>query len=96
VTRCREETHLQAAVEAELRLRGRKYMHHHDSRRSVRGWPDVFAVKGSRSVAIEIKTMTGCVSREQAEWLDALNVAGIEALVVRLPRDWARIAEVLR
>ena len=95
MTRRREEQHLQSAVEAELQLRGWKYMHHHDSRRSVRGWPDAFAVKGSRAVAIEIKTMTGRVSPAPREWIDALNLAGIEALVVRLPRDWTRLAEVL-
>jgi len=79
MTRRRDEQHLQAAVEAELRLRGWKYTHHHDSRRSVPGWPDVFAVRGTRLVALEIKTMRGRVSREQAEWIETPGAAGVEA-----------------
>ncbi len=92
----REEQHLQASVEELLQLRGWKYMHHHDSRRSVPGWPDIFACRGTRAVAIEIKTATGRVSREQTEWILALRLAGVEAMVVRLPADWAKVGEVLR
>ena len=50
------EKHLQASLEAELRARGWLYVHHRDSIGTIPGWPDVFAVRGTRAVAIEVKT----------------------------------------
>jgi hypothetical protein len=96
VTRRREETHLQASVEAELQLRGWRYFHTHDARRSVPGFPDILALRGPRLFVAEIKTATGRVSREQRAWLDAFELAGVEAHLWRLPGDWAKVAEVLR
>lgn len=92
----REEQHLQAAVEAELRLRGWRYFHSHDSRRSVAGFPDLICIRGARVLAVELKTAAGRVSREQREWLDAFELAGVEAHLWRLPGDWAQVGEVLR
>lgn len=61
----------------------------------VAGWPDVFAVRGRRLVALELKVGKGRTTVAQDDWLDALGHAGVEAHVVR-PSDWDRIVEMLR
>jgi hypothetical protein len=90
------ERHLQAAVEAELQLRGWRYFHTHDARRSVPGFPDLLCLRGQRLFVAELKTATGRVSREQRDWLAAFELAGVPAHLWRLPGDWARVGEVLR
>ena len=90
------ERHHQAAIEQLLTLRRWKFVHQRSSIGTVAGWPDIFAVRGARAIAIEIKAERGRVSREQTEWIDALRAAGVEAFVARLPRDWARVEAVLR
>ena len=40
------------------------------------GWPDLFAVRGSRLIAAELKTDRGRVTTEQAAWLEALGGCG--------------------
>jgi VRR-NUC domain len=96
MTRRREEQHLQAAVEAELKLRGWRYYHSHDSRRSVAGFPDLVCVRGRRVLVAELKTANGRVRSEQREWLDAFALAGVESHLWRLPGDWAKVGTVLR
>jgi len=91
-----QERHLQAALEAELQLRGWRYFHTHDARRSVPGFPDIVALRGSRVLVAELKTAKGRVSAEQRAWLDAFRVAGVPAYLWRLPSDWAEVGEVLR
>jgi hypothetical protein len=96
MTRRREETHLQAAVEAELQVRGWRYFHAYDARRSVPGFPDLVCLRGSRVLVAEIKTMRGRVSPEQRDWLAAFELAGVESHLWRLPAAWAEIGRVLR
>jgi Holliday junction resolvase len=90
------ERHLQAAVEEHLRITGWRFYHSHDSRRSVAGFPDLVCIRGSRVLVAELKTATGRVSREQRAWLDAFELAGVEAHLWRLPADWAKVGTVLR
>ena len=47
------------------------------------GFVDVFAVRGSRIVAAELKVGRGKVTPEQAAWLEALQAAGVESHVWR-------------
>lgn len=55
---------------------------------SGRGWPDLFAARDDRAVAFELKAERGRVTEEQAKWIKRLSaVSGIEAHVIRLPRD---------
>lgn len=46
------------------------------------GWPDLFAVRRDRAVAIECKSDTGQATDDQYIWLNALRAAGVEAYLV--------------
>jgi hypothetical protein len=60
----------QDEVEHLLREGGWAYIHLRDSRRQrATGWPDLFAVKGDKAIAIELKTERGRIKPEQARWL---------------------------
>ena len=94
-TRRNLEHHIQAGVEEHMRLTGWKYFHAYNAQRSVAGYPDLTAIRGSRVLVAELKTMTGRVSRAQLEWLDAFRAAGVEAYLWRLPADWPEVTRVL-
>ena len=47
------------------------------------GWPDLFAIRGSRIVAAELKSGRGRVTPEQRAWLEALAAAGCETFTWR-------------
>ena len=77
----------------------------HDSRTehwgADSGWPDIFAVRGGRAYAIEIKVPPDKPTDEQREWLDRLGaVPGITEGVFRSSGDRARdlavISDILR
>ena len=59
------ERHLQATIEEELRLRGWRFYHSHDSRRSVAGFPDLVCLRGDRVLVAEIKGPKTRVTAEQ-------------------------------
>lgn len=60
------------------------------------GWPDLAAVRGDRLVVAELKSERGRTTPEQADWLEALAAAGVEAYTWR-PADYPdNIAEILR
>ena len=50
------------------------------------GFPDLLCVRGAAVVAIEVKGELGKTTPEQEQWLDALRLAGVMALVMR-PSD---------
>lgn len=82
-------------VTAHARLMGWRTYHPWMSVRSVPGWPDLFAVRRGRAVAVELKTARGRVTEAQREWIAALNaVPGITALVAT-PADWDKLEELL-
>jgi hypothetical protein len=51
------------------------------------GFPDLVVVRGSRVIAIELKSDTGKVTAEQRLWLDALTDAGVLTCIWR-PEHW--------
>lgn len=51
-----------------------------------KGFPDYFAVKSTRTVAIELKSEKGKVTNEQQIWLTALAATKTEVYLWR-PRD---------
>lgn len=78
------EKALQATIVAVAKLCGFRVYHTFDSRRSAPGFPDVCCVKGKSLIFIEVKTESGKLTGDQAEWLTALRpVPGVTILVVR-------------
>lgn len=59
-------------LEAELELRGLRFYHTHDSRRSVGGFPDYVIPVGRWLLPAELKRTGGELTRDQADWLLAL------------------------
>ena len=74
-----------------LRLR---WHHETDSRRSKAGFPDLVIV-GNRVIFAELKTETGRLRVEQAEWVNRLRLAGAEVHIWR-PSDWPEIEQRLK
>lgn len=74
----------------------RPYFHPRRSDRSVPGWPDDQIIVDDCLLVAELKTMTGKVSPDQADWLDAYRQ--VQRVVVRVWRPDCRdeIADVLR
>ncbi|WP_104116957.1 VRR-NUC domain-containing protein [Arthrobacter sp. B1805] len=64
--------------------------HTHDSRRSRKGWPDLFMihVRQKRFLVWELKSEKGKTTIEQRAWIAAFAAIGIEVEVLR-PADWA-------
>ena len=61
---------------------------------SIPGWPDIFAWRTRQTLAVELKTETGRLTTQQADVLDSLRAAGIDARVWR-PSDWDEIEATL-
>lgn len=59
-------------LEAELKARGLRWYHTHDSRRSVGGFPDYIIPVGRWLLPAELKRSGGELTVEQADWLLAL------------------------
>jgi hypothetical protein len=98
------EADFQKAVTDALTILGWRWIHYRPGR-SSRGWrtplsgakgfPDVVAVRGDRVVFIELKSETGRLTDDQADWLLALGQAGAEVHCWR-PADWPEVEEMLR
>lgn len=86
-----------AAIRQSCRSLNIRTFHPYDSRRSEPGFPDLVIV-GVRGVLFrELKTEKGKVTTVQAQWIQALQVAGADAGLWR-PSDWhnGRIRTELR
>ena len=91
------ESQFQAAVVAMAKRQGWLCFHAHDSRRSEPGFPDLVLVRRSRLIFAELKSGSGRLTVEQAEWKQALERAG-EVVYVWRPDDWrfGAVQEVLQ
>ncbi len=98
------ERDFQGAVIETARLAGWKVAHFRAAR-TRHGWrtpvaadgagfPDLLLVRGAQLVAAELKSAAGKVAGAQAEWLDALDGAGVAVYVWR-PDDWPEVVETL-
>ena len=77
------EKEIQGLCEQELNRRNIVYLHLSPRAREKVGWPDlVFALNGI-PVAVELKTATGTLSKEQAELLQRMHLNGWETHVIR-------------
>lgn len=88
------EREFQQAVVDLARLNGWLVHFVWNSRHSPSGWPDIFAVRDSEIVVLELKTERGRVTESQRRWLLAFQTAGISARVYR-PSDWDEIVAIL-
>ena len=88
------EADFQATVIEMARALGWRVYHTHDSRRSNPGFPDLVLVRDRVLRIWELKSETGTLSRNQADWIVDLQTAGVEALVLQ-PSDMPRIRELL-
>lgn len=88
------ERELESDCEALLRVNGWMLYHTFDSRRSVAGFPDLVAIRGTRLLVLELKTETGKVTDAQREWLEAFAATGAECYVVR-PRNVDELAAIV-
>jgi len=66
----------------------------YNSRRSPEGWPDIFAARNGRAIAMELKVKNNKPTQAQLEWQLELQACGIEAYVF-YPRDEERVKQVL-
>lgn len=71
-----------------------KWHHETDSRRTNPGWPDLTIVGPGGIVFLELKSAKGRVSKDQQEWIDALNAAGQRAYIAR-PADLPILTKLL-
>jgi hypothetical protein len=93
----------QQQVEALLRLYGWKFYHAPDNRpgrngaiQNIRaGFPDLIAIRGQRTLAIELKRELGKTTEDQDAWLATMAAAGWETYVWR-PSDLENVGPVLR
>lgn len=83
----------QRAVTDLMKRTGWKWHHQTISRKSAAGWPDLVACR-ERIIFIELKSETGTLEAEQANWRDRIIAAGGEWHLWS-PSDWAKIVEVL-
>ena len=85
MTRRREEQYIQASFEAHARAAGWLVFHAFDARRCTPGFPDAVCVRNGRMVCVELKTLTGRVSKAQERWIAEFDmVPGVSAFVALL------------
>lgn len=87
------EKEFQRSVCDLMKRNGWKYHHQTISRKSAAGWFDLVACR-ERIIFVELKTETGALEAEQANWRDRIIAAGGEWHCFR-PSDWPKIVEVL-
>lgn len=87
------EKAFQRAVTDEAERRGWKWHHQTISKRSKSGWPDLVLMR-ERIIFAELKSESGTLEAEQANWRDRIQLAGGEWYLWR-PSMWCEIVEVL-
>lgn len=80
------------AVRDFLRLHGWKVTRIHQSLGSERGIPDLVAIRGGKTVWIEVKTPNGRLSEHQERWLQDLEDHGGWWIVARSVEDVEHLA----
>ena len=82
-----------------LQARGWRVVHFPDSRRLVgdRGWPDVFAVREGKVLAIELKMGRRKPQLQQEDWHRVIEeIPGATVLTAAMPHEWRRIEEAAK
>ena len=85
------EQRLLDRVRALAKINGFKTYHTNRSDRSEPGFPDIVATNGRCILMAEIKSATGKLTQEQAQWIALLSHTGLVDVRVWKPSDWPEI-----
>jgi len=89
------EKELQRLCEQELSRRGIAYLHISFRAREKKGWPDLTFCLHGRFVAVELKTATGVLSKDQISVMANLERNGALTSVIRSFDDFCDVLEAL-
>lgn len=81
------ESAILRAIRDYLRLRGWTVYRQQAGPLTVKGWPDLIAIRSGEVIGIEVKTPTGRLSEYQAEMQEEWSRQGIRYLVARSVDD---------
>jgi hypothetical protein len=92
-----KESQLQRAIIETAELLGWRVMHQRPARRGDGtwmtaieghpGWPDLALLRPPRFLVVELKSVKGTLTHDQALWLNGFRASGIQTYVWR-PADW--------
>jgi len=89
------EDAFQEWVIALAKVYGWRWYHTRFSKRSPSGFPDLVLLRNGRLIFAELKSETGRVTTEQAEWIDDLDFVPLVWTYIWRPADMESIAELL-
>lgn len=95
-TKRQPESLILRAVRDFLRLGGWYVVRHQQGLGAHKGFPDLTATKGGRTVFVEVKTATGRQSEAQIEFQREIEARGCEYIVARSTEDVAHLCDCLR
>lgn len=100
------ERDFSASVESVLNLAGWRWCHFRPARLKNGEWrtplagspglPDYIAVRGSRLIFVELKSVSGTLRAEQRQWLQDLEATGRVEVYLWRPKHWDELVETLR
>lgn len=92
------EKQFQGAVVKYVKTMGWRVYHTWLSAHSTPGFPDLVAVRASRLVVVELKSLTGKLTEHQEGWLGALGAVPCCEVHTFRPtdEDWQEIERVFR
>ncbi len=86
------ESNLQEKIEKYCREHGFPFFHDRSRKKNAPGFPDlVIALKGGRTLWLELKSKGGVMSKEQKEWRLQLLALGHEHHIVKSYRGFMQI-----
>lgn len=89
------EAQFQAQIVNLAKLKGWRYYHPWLSVRSIKGFPDLTLVRGSRLIFAELKREGERPTPAQSEWLIALVAVPCVDVYLWYPSDWESIQAIL-
>jgi len=93
-----DEKDWQSLIVARAKELGWELIYHtYDSRKSVKGFPDLFLVheQWGKAVVFECKVRPNVATPEQIRWINGMYAAGIPAYIV-YPADEPKVMAILR
>ena len=89
------EESLQNKVIDLLKLGRWVYFHSWSSRHSVAGFPDIIAIRGTRVLAIELKSTKGKLTPAQIAWGQTFTATGKVEYYCWYSEDWDEMVKAL-